>query len=698
MHNFHRLNLKLALLFLFPALIIFSFNSYSQRPAFTVKKIWDKAPHNAFTDLIRFEGKFYCTFREANSHAIRTTADFGKIRVLISNDGEEWQSFALIEKKGYDLRDPSLSITIAGKLILLMAGSLYDGVKIAGVHCHVSFLDQKKNSFSDPEPVKYDRKVNSDLNWLWRITWVKGKAYGVVYQLEKGSSQSKIYLVESKDGVNYSLVTPLEVEGSPNETALNVTPEGKLALLVRREGKNEDGLYGESKYPFKNWNWVHTGFKLGGPKFIFTPGGEMIIGTRTFSKKGDWLTGLLVSDSTERFRQIFEFPSKGDCSYPGMVIYNDKLYFSYYSSHEGKPSIYLAQIPVSSLQVMIQKETGLDNSVGKRWSIDKARDWYNQHEWISGSDFIPSTAVNQLEMWQASTFDPQTIDRELGWAENIGFNTMRVFLHSLAWKQDPSGFKQRVEQYLSIADKHKIKTIFVFFDDCWNKVAIAGIQPIPKPGIHNSGWVQDPGDPASKDSNNYPILENYVKDIMGQFARDNRILLWDLYNEPGNSGKLITSLPLLKKVFSWAREINPEQPISAGLWNWNFKEFNEFQALNSDIITYHDYQVLQIHQSIIHLLQTHGRPLICTEYMARPLNSRFSTILPMLKKENVGAINWGFVSGKTNTIYAWDKPVPDGGQPVEWFHDIFKKDGTPYLQNEVDLIKQINAERKPVLK
>ena len=380
MQNIHRFNFKLILLLLLPALILFSSNSYSQRQAFTVKKIWDKAPHNAFTDLIRFEGKFYCTFREANSHAIRTTADFGKIRVLSSNDGEAWESFALIEKKGYDLRDPSLSISPAGKLMILMAGSLYDGVKIAAVHCQVSFLDTKKNSFSDTEPVKYHKNINSDLNWLWRVKWFNGEAYGVVYQLEKGTGNSKIYLVKSKNGVNYTLVTSLEVEGTPNETALNITPEGKLALVVRREGKNEDGLLGESRYPFKKWNWVHTGFKLGGPNFIFAPGGEMLIGTRTFSKTGNWLTGLLASNSTGGFKQILEFPSKGDCSYPGMLIYNDKLYFSYYSSHEGKPSVYLAQIQLSRLQTMIDAKSDLNIETGKRWSIDKARNWYKQHE------------------------------------------------------------------------------------------------------------------------------------------------------------------------------------------------------------------------------------------------------------------------------------------------------------------------------
>jgi hypothetical protein len=357
----------------------------------------------------------------------------------------------------------------------------------------------------------------------------------------------------------------------------------------------------------------------------------------------------------------------------------------------------LLLIVFSSVQLPAQKKEQKNAVVvsqpGKVWSVEKANAWYKEHQWITGANFLPSTAINQLEMWQEDSFDPTTIDRELGWANEIGFNTMRVFLHSIAWKQDAEGFKKRIDQYLSIADKHKIKTMFVFFDDCWNKVPQAGKQPAPKPGVHNSGWVQDPGQPASNDTTLFPQLEKYVKDIMTRFSKDKRILLWDLYNEPGNSGKKDSSLPLLKKVFQWAREVNPDQPISVGLWAWDLENLNAFQLQNSDIVTYHNYEEPQWHQRVIELLKANGRPLICTEYMARTRNSRFHNILPLLRKHNVGAINWGFVSGKSNTSYAWDTPIPDGSQPVEWFHDIFFPNGTPYRQDEVNLIKKLNNQK-----
>ena len=338
-----------------------------------------------------------------------------------------------------------------------------------------------------------------------------------------------------------------------------------------------------------------------------------------------------------------------------------------------------------------KKSTAVASVPAKIWSPEKANAWYKEHKWITGANYIPANAINQLEMWQAETFDPVTIARELSWAQNIGFNTMRVFLHHVAWEVDPEGFKKRMNDYLAISEKHGIKTMFVFFDDCWNKEPKAGTQPVPKPGIHNSGWMQDPGQKESYDSTGFPKLEKYVTDVLTAFGKDKRILLWDLYNEPGNNGKRDSSYQLVTKVFQWARTVNPDQPLSVGLWSWDFEKLNAFQLNNSDLITYHNYEEAPWHRRVIELLKSTDRPLICTEYMARTRNSRFSNILPLLKEKNVGAINWGFVEGKTNTIYAWDAPIPDGGQPIEWFHDIFKRDGTAYREDEINLIKKLNG-------
>ena len=184
-----------------------------------------------------------------------------------------------------------------------------------------------------------------------------------------------------------------------------------------------------------------------------------------------------------------------------------------------------------------------------------------------------------------------------------------------------------------------------------------------------------------------------MKDILTTFKNDKRILLWDLYNEPGNSAYANKSLPLLKKVFHWGREINPSQPLSAGIWSKDLIDLNAYQLNNSDVITYHDYNPVDVHQRTIDSLRKYGRPLLCTEYMARPRNSTFASVMPMLKKENVAAINWGLVEGKTNTKYAWDTPMPTGDEPKVWFHEIFRKDGTPYKEDEVKIIKSLTGSK-----
>ena len=327
------------------------------------------------------------------------------------------------------------------------------------------------------------------------------------------------------------------------------------------------------------------------------------------------------------------------------------------------------------------------------WTKEQANTWYANYGWMSGADFIPSTAINQLEMWQAETFDSATIDRELGYAESIGMNVMRVFLHHVAWQIDSSEFKNRINTYLSIADKHSIKTIFVFFDDCWNPIYHAGTQPTPKVGVHNSGWIRDPGQLLYDSAGLINVLKAYVKDVLTTFSHDKRIFMWDLYNEPGNSDYGNKSLPLLQSTFTWARTINPDQPLSAGIWNSKLTGLNTYQLANSDVISYHDYSPLDVHRKTIDSLKKYDRPLICTEYMARPRNSTFFTIMPLLKENKIVAINWGLVAGKTNTKYAWDTPMPGGEEPKVWFHEVFRPDGTPYDVKETNFIKSLTGKK-----
>jgi hypothetical protein len=375
-----------------------------------------------------------------------------------------------------------------------------------------------------------------------------------------------------------------------------------------------------------------------------------------------------------------------------MNLYNSivKTFTMKFKEVNRRNSFSIAAIILLSM-VMFSCHPKEDVKMANRWSTERANEWGEKQGWLRGANFNPSSAINQLEMWQADSFDPVTIDRELGWAANIGLNCMRVYLHHVVWQVDPEGFKSRMDEYLTIADSHGIKTMFVFFDDCWNPTYQAGPQPEPRPGVHNSGWVRDPGDLLYENPELINTLETYFKDVMDHFKNDERIVMWDLYNEPGNSGYGNKSMPLLQKAFEWGRTVNPLQPLSVGVWNKSLTDLNVFQLENSDIITYHNYDGPESHQNAIDTLKQFKRPMVCTEYMARRNNSLFTNIMPILKKENVGAINWGLVAGKSNTKYAWDEPIPDGSEPALWFHEIFHPDGTPYRQEEVNTIMHLTG-------
>jgi len=349
----------------------------------------------------------------------------------------------------------------------------------------------------------------------------------------------------------------------------------------------------------------------------------------------------------------------------------------------------------------------------QKWTEAQAREWYAKQPWLVGSNYNPASAINELEMWQADTFDPKRIDLELGWAEDLGMNTMRVYLHDLLWQQDAEGFKRRLDAFLAICAKHKIRPMLVLFDSVWDPNPQLGKQRAPRPGVHNSGWLQSPSTKALQDPAEYPRLEAYVKGVVGAFARDERILAWDIWNEPDNlnggsygqlepKNKVELVLALLPQAFAWAREAGPQQPLTSGVWkgDWSTPEkmtpMDRLQIEQSDVVTFHNYDSPTELERRINWLKRYNRPLICTEYMARGNGSFFMGSLPVGKVHNVGMINWGLVQGKTQTHLPWDsweRPYIDR-EPSIWFHEIFRTDGTPYIPEEVDFIKRMTGKTK----
>ena len=372
----------------------------------------------------------------------------------------------------------------------------------------------------------------------------------------------------------------------------------------------------------------------------------------------------------------------------------------------------------------------------ERWTEEKAWEWFDKQPWLVGTNFISSSAINQLEFWQEETFDPELIDKELGLSASIGMNTHRVFLHDLLWQQDSIGFMSRIDKFLEISHKNGIKILFVFFDDVWHPLPKLGKQPEPIPNVHNSGWVQSPGAKILYDSLSHYKLESYVKGVIGKFANDDRILGWDLYNEPGQKGiashniskeraielykkigieindsnyskynlnqidpkeiKQKHTLSLLKKTVKWAREVNPSQPLTIGIYEWDIKwdninnlsELNRFILNSSDIISFHSYGSKNEVLMRVKQLKNYRRPLLCTEYIAREYENTFQNVLPIFGDNKIGAYNWGLVSGKTNTIYpwkSWDSTYTS--PPMKWHHDIFYQNGEPFSTEETEFIK-----------
>jgi len=345
-------------------------------------------------------------------------------------------------------------------------------------------------------------------------------------------------------------------------------------------------------------------------------------------------------------------------------------------------------------RVLAQADLSRDTVPGQ-WSKEKAWQWYNDQPWRVGCNFLPSSAVNDVEMWEAGTFDAATIDRELGWARKIGFNTARVFLNFVVWNSSHDGFKARFARFLEIADRHQIRVMPVLFDDCnfGHRIAKAGKQPDPVPGVHNSQWVSSPPLAMVADRAAWPKLKQYTKDLLCTFGRDRRIVVWDLYNEPGNSNMSDKSLPLVEAVCRWARAARPTQPLTIGPWDNLDSRFSRRLMQLSDVVSFHGYEPLQGVKRKLGICREYDRPILCTEWLHRQGGNTVTSILPTLQVQRVGCCNWGLVFGRTQTYMPWGSK-PGDSVPDLWQHDLFRPDGSPFRSAELDLIRELVQKSK----
>jgi endo-1,4-beta-mannosidase len=342
-----------------------------------------------------------------------------------------------------------------------------------------------------------------------------------------------------------------------------------------------------------------------------------------------------------------------------------------------------------------------------RWTAEQAHDWNNRTGWLVGCNFSPSTAGNQLEMWQPQTFDIATISKELGWAADIGMNTIRLYLHDLLFTESPENFLDQIDVVLSIAQSRGIGVVPVLFDGVWNPKPRLGVQREPTPRLHNSMWVQSPGSEIFYDRSRWPGLREYVQVVITRFKNDPRVLAWDLFNEPdqvdtvtltlgSREEKIKVATELVSQVFDWAQEISPSQPLTVGIWEYNEHWQPAENSLNalildrSDIISFHCYEPREKLTAVIESLKTYGRPLLCTEWLARSAGSTVD-LLEVFSQHGVGAINWGLVDGRTQTRFpwrSWTEPVTD---EEPWFHELLHRDGSPYDSKEADIFRHLTS-------
>ncbi len=348
--------------------------------------------------------------------------------------------------------------------------------------------------------------------------------------------------------------------------------------------------------------------------------------------------------------------------------------------------------------------------MAERWDLDRAARWRERVGWLVGCNFTPSTAGNQLEMWQAATYEPETIDRELGWAAGLGMNAVRVYLHDLLWTDDADAFLGRLDEVLALAAAHDIGMIPVLLDGVWHPRPRLGPQPEPRPRLHNSTWVQSPGADVLYDRDRWETLRPYVVGVLQRFADDDRVLAWDLFNEPdqldrdtirdgSRDRKAELATDLLETVFGWARSVDPSQPLTAGVWEYDTahrpvdNRLNRVMLAQSDVVSFHCYEPEPALRATIAALAEHERPLLCTEWLARTAGST-AELLSVFADHGVGAINWGLVDGRTQTRFPWRSWTDDVDDDEPWFHELLHADGRPYDEREARLFRSLTERQR----
>ena len=343
----------------------------------------------------------------------------------------------------------------------------------------------------------------------------------------------------------------------------------------------------------------------------------------------------------------------------------------------------------------VVKDSKETEPINGRWTKARINHWFSKLPWIIGCNYVPTYAINQIEMWQKMTFNPEIIDKELALAESIGFNTIRIFAHDLVWETERAGFFSRVRQFLDLCQKHHQRVIYTIFTNGGSEPSVMGTQPAPIPEFHNGQWRQTPG--VTRIMNRpekWGAMESYVKETITAFADDERILIWDLFNEPGNNKQVKDIAGFVRLIFSWARAINPSQPMTSAFLDYKLDPLNAFLAENSDLMSFHNYGPKKSLESAIESLAVFGRPIVCKEWLARHLRSTVEDCLPVFKKHNVGAINWGLIPGKMQTNIPWKHLLAKNPEYRKiWFHDLFDENHKPYKQSEIDLIKKLSGKK-----